>query len=137
MEWNANLVTTYVGEPLLNKSAKNIPLELWPTITQEVLNQCDGLDGLVDGLIADPDDCRFRPEKLLCAKGSNSTNCLTRTQVDTLHRVYSPLRGPDGQLWYPRFDPGAEAVYIYGYPMTGLLPPFTAVSFTIYFTDVN
>lgn len=131
----SGMLTTYVGEPLLNASDKYIPLNLWAVITKEILNQCDALDGLVDGLIADPDDCDFRPETLLCAAdGSNAGECLTEVQVGVLHQVYSPLYGPQGELMWPRFDPGAEADMEVGYPMTGLFPPVAADlwKYTIY-----
>ncbi len=42
-------------------------MEKWDSIAEEVLRQCDGKDGLVDGIITEPDDCDFRPEALLFA----------------------------------------------------------------------
>lgn len=77
----------------------------WDSIAQEMLRQCDGIDGLMDGIISEPDDCDFRPEALLCEDG---VRCLTATQVDTLRKIYSPIYGTKGQLLASRFDPGAE-----------------------------
>lgn len=102
-------------------SPKYLSPELWAAVSAEILRQCDALDGLVDGIIAEPDECDFRPEALLCppaseagdtmanANASNSSDCLTPTQVEAVKRIYTPLFGVDGQLVYPRYTPGAEA----------------------------
>ncbi|KAF6220895.1 hypothetical protein HO133_002575 [Letharia lupina] len=80
----------------------------WTTlIHDEVLKQCDGLDGVMDGIIEDPNLCSFRPEALLCAKNA-STNCLTSTQVETVRKIFSPFYGEDGNLIYPAMQPGSE-----------------------------
>jgi hypothetical protein len=89
-------------------SPKWITPDLWASVTAEILRQCDALDGVVDGIIAEPDACEFRPEALQC-NGDEAASCLTPTQVEALHNLYSPLYGLQGQLLYPRFPPGAEA----------------------------
>jgi feruloyl esterase len=57
-------------------------------VDQAVLAECDGLDGVVDGLIQDPRNCHFDPKSLMC-KGSNKANCLNKQQVKTLQAVFS------------------------------------------------
>lgn len=80
----------------------------WSTLIHgEVLNQCDGLDGVFDGIIEDPDLCNFRPEALLCKKNT-STNCLTAAQVEIVRQIFSPLYGENGTLIYPAMQPGSE-----------------------------
>ncbi|KPI42761.1 putative feruloyl esterase B-2 [Cyphellophora attinorum] len=78
-------------------------------IHDEILRQCDMLDGVDDGILADPSLCAaiFRPEALLCS-GDNTTDCLSPKQVEAVRRVYSPLYGTSGQLIYPGLSPGAE-----------------------------
>lgn len=34
--------------------ASFIPARMWPVVKSAVLKQCDGLDGVVDGIISDP-----------------------------------------------------------------------------------
>ncbi|KAH6723676.1 Tannase/feruloyl esterase [Leptodontidium sp. MPI-SDFR-AT-0119] len=92
-----------------------IPLEMWPVIAQDIMNQCDGNDGLVDGILESPDLCEYNPEGLTCGvaingtnMSGNTTNCLTPTQVQTLKSIYSPLLDANGDLVYPRLQPGAE-----------------------------
>ena len=89
-------------------SSSFISKSLWTTlIHDEVLNQCDGLDGAIDDIIEEPSLCRFHPEALLC-KNDTSTNCLTSTQVEMVHKIFSPLFGEDGNLIYPAMQPGSE-----------------------------
>ncbi|KAF2741368.1 tannase and feruloyl esterase, partial [Polyplosphaeria fusca] len=78
-------------------------------IHQEVLRQCDDLDGANDGILADPSLCAavFRPETLLCGR-ENTTGCLTAQQVEVVRKVFSPLYGVDGKLIYSSLSPGAE-----------------------------
>lgn len=80
-------------------------------IHEEVLRQCDGLDGAMDGIIEDPNFCKFRPEALLCANDT-ATDCLTLSQVEQVIRVFSPLYGEHGKLVYPAMQPGSEVMAV-------------------------
>ncbi|KAF7349303.1 Carboxylic ester hydrolase [Mycena sanguinolenta] len=103
-----NILASYVGAPAPDSSPAFIPPELWKTVAAEVMRQCDGLDGVLDGIVTEPDACDFRPEALLCRSGAALDACLTPPQVEALRKIYSPLYGSDSELLYPRFDPGAE-----------------------------
>ena len=73
------------------------------------LGQCDGLDGVVDGEIADPRACRFRPSSLICAPGQALAACLSVEQAAVADRIYAPVRNPaSGELIYPGLEPGSE-----------------------------
>ncbi|KAJ6556128.1 tannase and feruloyl esterase [Mycena capillaripes] len=104
------MMSHYVGAPTsaAAPSPKFLPPALWPVVSAEILRQCDGLDGVVDGIITEPDVCDFRPEAIQCS-GGNTTDCLTPTQVESVKNIFAPLFGVDGQLIYPRYSPGAEA----------------------------
>ncbi|EJD47879.1 tannase and feruloyl esterase [Auricularia subglabra TFB-10046 SS5] len=80
----------------------------WRLINAEILNQCDGLDGLHDGIIDDPDACAFVPETLLC-EGAKQPDCLSVEQVNAIRTIHAPFYGPDGKQLAPHLDPGAEA----------------------------
>ena len=95
----------------ISDSPTFVPPDLWPTIHQDILSQCDALDGAVDGIIEDPLLCTYRPESLLCNSTSPSTNttpCLTPAQAQTVRSIFSPLYGTNGTLIYPRMQPGSE-----------------------------
>ncbi|KAI2794222.1 putative feruloyl esterase B-1 [Penicillium oxalicum] len=89
----------------------------WATVHEEILRQCDDLDGAADGLIEDPDLCHPVFETLLCNSTTHggSSSCLTGTQLETVNRVFSPLYGDNDTLLYPRMQPGSEipASFIY------------------------
>ena len=53
-----------------------------------VVAACDAGDGLKDGLISDPERCRFDPEVLKCA-GAARSDCLTAAQIETARSIYS------------------------------------------------
>ena len=85
---------------------------MWKTlIHEEVLNQCDGLDGAMDGIIEDPNLCRFRPEAIQCTDNFN-TNCLTPPQVEIVRAIFSPLYRDHETLVYPAMQPGSEIMAV-------------------------
>ncbi|KAJ7710634.1 tannase and feruloyl esterase [Mycena rosella] len=104
------ILSHYVGAPISAgaPSPKYLTIDTWAIVSAEILRQCDALDGVVDGVITEPDECDFRPESIQCVE-STSTNCLTATQVETVKNVFMPLFGLQGELVYPRYSPGAEA----------------------------
>ncbi|KAG4423850.1 hypothetical protein IFR04_002995 [Cadophora malorum] len=105
--------------------ASFVTVDQWSGLVhQEILNQCDGIDGVVDGVIEDPELCRFRPEALLCAPGAaaNSTTCLGKEQVEAVRKAFSDYYGVDGKLIYPRMQPGSEVIASRVYYTAGPFP---------------
>lgn len=87
---------------------------------------CDGLDGIVDGLIEDPRRCSFDPAVLQC-KGADAPDCLTAAQVDAVRKNYAGPRNPrTGELVYPGVERGGEALWTFVMPPTpgGIGLPF-------------
>jgi feruloyl esterase len=76
-------------------SAADVPL-----IHEAVLRACDGLDGLVDGVIDDPRACHFDPGTLQCPADGAASGCLSAAQVDALRLIYSPPRNSTGEPLY-------------------------------------
>ena len=109
--WSA-VLSKMGGAPDGETSPKSFSAKDWEAVHKEILRQCDSLDGLEDGIIAEPDACEFRPEELICRRGrkldGRMESCLSKIQVESLKEVYSPLFGSNGQFLFPRFDPGAE-----------------------------
>ncbi|KAH7024155.1 Tannase/feruloyl esterase [Ilyonectria destructans] len=117
--WTGNFITitgTSTSETFL-------PMDLWAVVNAEVMNQCDEIDGVKDGIIEDPNLCKFNATAMLCAPGK-STGCLTKAQVTTVNRVFSDLIGEDGSSIYPRMQPGSEILASQVY-YNGVASPFT------------
>ena len=76
-------------------------------IHQAVLDACDTIDGLKDGLIDDPTRCHFDPEVLECKEG-DAPSCLTARQVQTARAILSPATTGSGHEIFPRLEPGTE-----------------------------
>lgn len=95
----------------------------WTAVHEEVMSQCDGLDGADDGIIDDTDLCHPIIQPLICnATSSANSTCLTGKRAKTVEAVLSDFYGPDGVLYYPRLNPGAEAdafgIYLSGSPFS-------------------
>jgi hypothetical protein len=80
-------------------------------VAEKVMEKCDAIDGLKDGLIDDPRKCNFDPARDVpaCSAGADGENCLTAAQAAAIAKVYS---GPvsNGKPFFPGFEPGSEAV---------------------------
>ncbi|KAJ6484413.1 tannase and feruloyl esterase [Mycena vitilis] len=118
LHWEG-MLARHIGAPSPSSSPSFITPDLWKAIEDEVLQQCDGIDGVVDGIITEPDACNFRPEALQCI-GSDSPNCLSGPQVEALSKIFSPLYD-NGELIYPRYDPGSTG----GHLFSGKFPYYT------------
>jgi feruloyl esterase len=95
---------------LLDDPASAIPQAKLLAIQKAAVAQCDGLDGVKDGLIEDPRACHFDPGIIAC-KGADSTECLTAPQLTALRKIYGgPKNSRTGALIFPGYSPGTEAV---------------------------
>lgn len=82
-------------------------------VARAILERCDALDGLSDGLVNDVERCRaaFDPARDLPAcTGPRDGSCLTATQISVLSAVHAPTRNDAGEVVYSGFpfDPGIE-----------------------------
>ena len=90
-----------------HKSEKGyIPPEKYATIHKAVLEQCDALDGVKDGVLENPRACKFDPKVLLC-KGADGPECLTGQQLYVAQQIYA---GPpsSGAPLFPGLEFGSE-----------------------------
>ena len=88
--------------------ASYIPPSKLPMINKAVLNACDKLDGIADGIIDDPRKCTFDVASLLC-KGADAADCLTAPQVTAMKKIYHGPKNPrTGDLIFPGMYLGSE-----------------------------
>ena len=76
-------------------------------LNNSVIQACDALDGVADGVIDDPRKCSFDPAVLQCT-GADAANCLTTVQVAAANRLYSGARKTNGQQIFPPYTRGSE-----------------------------
>jgi feruloyl esterase len=86
----------------------DIPATKYPAIHKAVMQACDALDGVIDGVLEDPGACRFDPVVLACG-GADSASCLTPRQVASARTLYSSIVHPrTGAQVFPGMVPGNE-----------------------------
>lgn len=105
-----------------NTSSSFIHESLWEVVNDEVLSQCDSLDGATDGIIEDPDLCIPILSTLICpSNATNTSACLNPGQYERAAMTLQPLYNDSGILIYPRLQPGAQAA---SYPILLSGKPF-------------
>jgi feruloyl esterase len=67
-----------------------------PYVHAKVVAACDALDGVVDGIIDDPRNCKFDTNTLVCANNGNEAGCLTQAQADAVNRIHDGAKTVDG-----------------------------------------
>ena len=87
--------------------ASFIPPAKIPAVAGAALAACDTKDGVQDGILNDPTQCRFDPASLVCKEG-DSDKCLTAPQAAALKKIYDGPRDSKGQQFFPGYQPGAE-----------------------------
>ncbi len=107
--WNQRALTE---APL---TADNLTL-----LADRVMDKCDLVDGLEDGLIDDPRQCDFDPARDVpaCGVGSDGAACLTGAQAEAISKIYN---GPvsNGTAFFPGFMLGSEMVVSGGFGAGG------------------
>jgi feruloyl esterase len=84
-----------------------IPASKVPVIAAATVAACDALDGIKDGVIDDPRQCKFDPATIQC-KAGDRPDCLTEGQVAALKAIYAGATYADGKQIFPGYMPGGE-----------------------------
>lgn len=119
---NLHLITGAPGSPSFISEEQWINL-----IRPDILDQCDEVDGVKDGVLEDPNLCDYKPERLICPSSTKDrSTCLSGEQVKAIRKVFSPFYGTEGDMWYPGMVTGSlELVALYGklWPYDCFPPP--------------
>jgi hypothetical protein len=107
-DWN-NLLTAFVwnAQALHRDEGTFIPPDRLPAIQAAALAACDATDGVKDGIVSQPDRCKFDPRVLACGKAPADA-CLTQPQIDALARIYGGAHEPDGKPILAGYVPSGE-----------------------------
>jgi feruloyl esterase len=71
------------------------------------MKACDAKDGVEDGILGDPRQCKFDPAVLQC-QGTGGDDCLSAQQVDTVRKMYQGVDTADGRTAAVPLLPGGE-----------------------------
>ena len=85
--------------PLIDKAARE-------TVAKAVMDKCDAMDGLKDGILGDPRKCAFEAKTIQCNSGAKA-NCLSPAQVAAVDAI---VKGPmvNGKPFHVGFAWGGE-----------------------------
>ncbi len=72
---------TWVAVETHKDEAAYIPPDKYSLLHNAVLEACDALDGVKDGVLEDPTGCHFDPQMLACKNG-DAPSCLTAPQIE-------------------------------------------------------
>jgi feruloyl esterase len=80
-----------------------------PLLSEHVMQQCDALDGLDDGIVSRPDLCKPDLVALQCGEGQ-AEGCLSRLELRAIKRLY---RGATafGEPQFAGILPGSESLW--------------------------
>ena len=117
-QWTRQMLgETWNGIPAL-KDATAITRESAALLNKAVIAACDKLDGVEDGVIADPRRCTFDPGTLACTASGKPGECLTPVQVDAARHIYAGVTRSDGTRLFPGQARGSE----FGWPSALMRP---------------
>ena len=104
--WGARTLRGEDGHALLTHQELQL-------VHNAALASCDMDDGVKDGVISDPYQCKFDPSELICKSGVK-TACLSEAQVDAVKKIYAgPTTRKGEKLSYIRGPtPGSELGWI-------------------------
>src|SRR5262245_60772030 len=109
---------------MLREPSRILPPNKMTMFANAVVEACDANDGVKDGIVSDPQMCRFDPQVLMC-RASDSPDCLTADQVRTAKRAHEAVKTKTGEMIYPGSAPGFESGYRMPTPGSPTNPLFT------------
>jgi hypothetical protein len=104
--WDRFIVAEQWGEVVMNQEvgAPIVQAKL-DAVSQAVINACDPLDGITDGIIQDPRACLTDANLFVCGEpgaASLGANCLTPQEAGAMNKIWDgpPGHGAGQQLWF-------------------------------------
>ncbi|KAG8737319.1 hypothetical protein FRC10_008359, partial [Ceratobasidium sp. 414] len=99
-----------------------ISASLFTALNNEVISQCDRLDGVSDGILTNPRLCKPDLSRVACGSTNLSSyfspsSCFSQPQMVTLKAIYANWTSNSGEFLFPTFEPGSESGW--GFTISG------------------
>jgi feruloyl esterase len=108
LDWTGRASQAVRVAKALDRADARLSEEQARLVHRAALDACDAGDGVKDGLIGNPEGCRFDPGALQCSGGEQDAACLTPAQVATVRLIYSPIVNPNTKREIAGLAPGSE-----------------------------
>src|SRR5688572_21147150 len=106
VNWSGRaLLSVWVGQ---TQAQNPLPREKWTVLNTAALGACDANDGVKDGVIENPKQCKVDLQALQC-KAGDAADCLTAAQVESAKKIYGGVvHNQTKQTVVAGFAPGSE-----------------------------
>jgi feruloyl esterase len=99
VSWPRMMPAFFWPQEVMHRARNFMPKSKLDRVTAAAVGACDGLDGVVDGVIADPSRCTYDSKALVGTQVEDST--FTEADADVVRKIWEGPRGHDGRfLWY-------------------------------------
>ena len=99
----------------------------WHLLADAAVKKCDALDGVSDGVLENPTQCRYDIAALTCA-GRKTSECLAAEQVQFARVIYGPLSDENGRQIDDGLLPGVLVTAVPAPEPFTPGPPYLAVA---------
>lgn len=83
-------------------------------VNQRAFAACDGLDGIVDGMIQETRRCAYDANAAVCGQpdaSADPTRCLTSAEAAVVNKIWDGPRNPDGSKMWVGWERGTQGVF--------------------------
>ena len=102
----------YVAHQELGQNGLDSPK--FQDVNQRALAACDGIDGIVDGMIQETRRCHYDANDAVCGQPGASTDptrCLTRAEAAVVNKIWDGPRNRDGSKMWVGWERGTQGVF--------------------------
>ncbi|MEO6244488.1 MAG: tannase/feruloyl esterase family alpha/beta hydrolase [Opitutaceae bacterium] len=112
VNWHLMVPASNWPQVVMREANNFVAKEKLDAVTAAVIAACDGDDGIVDGVIADPRRCAWDPQAFVGTKVG--AEIFTVADAEVVRQIWAGPRGQDGRfLWYG-FSRGANLAVVGG-----------------------